>query len=253
MISLLALVLSLSAQAELNSPLSGEELFICNAGLAQPTSETVFGLNTLAFSQENLDAPLNSQERFFENQLTSQPGQPLVQIAPTVEGQFQTRIIDTHFKFSSEKFGAQYFIDICYRGPERSQQPGGVDTSEGLYGFELELSLAELGAPSYLASSRLRGQIRTECDLRNMGSQRQARIKTELAPTSFEIDSLNLSEVQSLSTGKLRITSSLNSSNQTAPRFCRTRIVLTESAVQTDRIQNVGLQESEIYIDIQKL
>jgi hypothetical protein len=86
-----------------------------------------------------------------------------------------------------------------------------------------------------------------------MGSQRQARSKTELAPTSFEIDSLNLSEVQSLSTGKLRITSSLNSSNQTAPRFCRTRIVLTESAVQTDRIQNVGLQESEIYIDIQKL
>jgi hypothetical protein len=206
----------------------------------------------LSFTQENLNAPPNSQERFFENQLSHEPGQPLVQVATNSELQFQTRLIDAQFKFSSEKFGAQYFIDVCYRGPKQ-EQDNGRDISEGVYGFDLELSLAELGNPSYLTSSKLRGQVRVECDLRHMGSQRQPRKENELATASLEIDSLNVFEAQSLTSGKLRITSTLNSSNQTAPRFCRVRIALTESNDTAERVQGIGLHQSEIFIDIQKL
>ncbi|MFN8792633.1 MAG: hypothetical protein ACK5Y2_14360 [Bdellovibrionales bacterium] len=246
---------AIEVSANLQSPLSNKHIFVCNAGLSHiiDINETVFGSNQLNYTQENLRSSPEAHDGFFQRQLVGLPGGNPQVIVERTEDSFETHITKTDFRFSTEKYGARFFIDICYRGPIRADSGMGNDSSEGIYNLDFELILRGDHLLSYLKNSGLVATVRAECDLRFNGQNRSVRSVTELAPARFEVDSFYTTDPMHLSQGRMAFSLALNSSLPTAPRFCRFRVSLSESNTHQTRQQGSGIQTTDIFMDINKL
>lgn len=246
------------------SPLGNDELFVCNAGLGHPHSYSapVYGSNTLLYQGVNSDG--------FWNELSSVAGDQVRALVLNPVQQFSWQLQATKFDFSTEKYGASYFIDLCYRGPIANLQrpgqgqgppPGGpgqgggppaVDISEGLYRLDLELSAFQPGANTYTQESGLFVETNVLCDLRQAGSQRAARGLTELVPGSWEVDAQYSSGGFSFANGRLSLNIPLNNTNRTVPRFCIVRVLFEETQAERPRNFSLGFKETEIFIDVNR-
>ncbi len=178
------------------------------------------------------------------------------------------RIKELSFNLGSELYGAEYFVDVCYRGPQIEYFADGVTMNASL--------LAQVSATDFLAggvnpgdNSRdglsipgvVDGKTYTDlaglqvkayyvCDTQGVGNYKYAHngssasngnYNTSVNEADFKTDSNGYpvsgsdvygssgSSFQSIAGNGLDLVSSTVSSTSKAPRFCKVRYVFTET------------------------
>ncbi|MGE0632567.1 MAG: protease [Pseudobdellovibrionaceae bacterium] len=172
------------------------------------------------------------------------------------------------FNLGSELYGAQYFVDICYRGPQIEYYKDGVTASFTAYAQALATDFIANGenggdnnrdglvfpAPAglkYTELSDLKVQAFMVCDLQGVGGIKNAAnnsgvynttdneatfsLSSGIPTGSTESGSFWSSSQKTFTTGAGDLISNLWFVNgtTTAPRFCKVRYVFTENNVNT--------------------
>jgi hypothetical protein len=242
-------VLSSNAFAIVNTQL-GQDLFICNAGLRHPTVNPEFkgGNNTLQFSYEDFSVPENSEARWRSQRIQVSQGQTqFAAISATDADAFSNNIMSPRFSLSTESQGAEYFVDVCYRGPTL---PGNNLEARGQY--QLSFQVARLASSVVGAQADVRAQVSIKCDLQGSGLQRNQRRTGENAPSAFEVDSQWSSGAFSLREDD--VVSSfvdLNSQFSEIPRFCVFRVLVAEPSLGI-RPQGFKGFDLDVYFSVEK-
>ncbi|PIS12023.1 MAG: hypothetical protein COT73_00765 [Bdellovibrio sp. CG10_big_fil_rev_8_21_14_0_10_47_8] len=249
------LVLSSAALGGLSSSLSTESLFVCNAGISHTDGESIAGSDSLVINYEDLGVPESSEARQRSNVLRVQfADAPKSQVAGGTE-LWLTQLGEIHFDLATEKYGTQYFIELCYRGPQKqmSEGPTPYDLSEGIYNLDLSVNIQESGGTgeSYRSSASLQTSLETICDLRGRGARKNPRASDELGVSSVESDSWVISSPSSWNSSSLNFSVSLNDAFSAVPRFCRIRVSFQERATSALRNNALFPQEVNLFVNIQ--
>lgn len=229
----------------------GQDLFICNAGIRHSSVHPEFkgGGDVVQFSYEDFSVPEDSEARWRSNRIQVTQGQAQFRmISPTDVSSFSNNILNPQFLLSTEAFGSEYFVDVCYRGPALS---GHSLEARGQYQLEFQLAqvMRAVGANNGLG---VRAQVSARCDLQGAGQMRFHRSAAEISPPFFEVDTQWSSGVFSLSTQE--VVSSfvdLNSQFSEVPRFCIFRVHVSEAS-QSVRPQGFGGFDLDVYLNIDK-
>ena len=198
----LALGLLQSAQAmevtfNFNAYSSGADIYPCNAGIFHATGSSPGCLLLNTTTPCNSGDPGcvcgggNAQDRYHDFamatvtnwDLTGTPvvvtahayshvefGYPNSVVADRTD--FSHRITNLSFNLGSEAYGAQYYVDICYRGPQIDYWQNDVGVNMVLNGSTTFTDLAGLSsgtANTYLGLAGLSLSVSVACDLQGLG------------------------------------------------------------------------------------
>lgn len=148
-------------------------------------------------------------------------------------GEWNKQITSLAFNFASNRYGAEFYLDVCYRGPQvRHSQQGGTTPNHLL---SLQSTITDLVA-SYSAASDLHVKAEATCDLQGEGNityPANSNVETEneiaglISGGDIDISSL----YTSFSTGQTMslITEYINTGNNHLPRFCKIRFSFLEN------------------------
>lgn len=148
---------------------------------------------------------------------------------------FEKQLTHLEFNLSSERYGAEYFLDVCYRGPQidffGASELGYPDFDYLAYGIETQVTVTDLtngDGPKYQDVSDLAVSAEIICDIQGSGSHQGGGDNS----ITFESD-----YTKSLITNQLFSTNGdvVNGNKKTllgpenAPRFCKVRYFFKES------------------------
>lgn len=248
---------NLQAQASLATPLAVDSLFVCNAGIMHSANEVVSGTDSIVLQYEDPTMPPESDARFLSKTLSAQTesNPSTVAMFPVESDLWIHQITRSQFDFTTEKFGARYFVDLCYRGPEKVVVPGSpTDITEGIYTLDLQVNLNDptVNGKSYRTTASLATQIETACDLRARGSSTNPRQATEVGVTALERDSWYMSNQASWNSNSLNFQVTLNDSVRSVPRFCKIRISFIERASGVLRDSTMTPRDVNIFVNVDR-
>lgn len=255
--ALIALTLFTSAlpvQAGIHAFLTAEELFVCNAGIVHPEHPGVLvpGTDTAVVGYEDFSVPVDSEAHFLSETMTVIAGAPAKKFMTNELDVWAQNLVSTSFHLATERYGASYFVDVCYRGPVK-QIKNGQDESQGIYNLTLNAQVSgAASADNYQENARLSASVDVSCDLRNRGQLTSARTSSETRPAGTETDSLAQTGFVSFQQKQLQVGVNLNTQFQQVPRFCKMRFLIKENATSVPRALTQTPKDIDLFIDISK-
>jgi hypothetical protein len=233
------------------APVSTEGLFLCNAGLIHPRTETLCRSARTATvcdpnTTDSIDCVCASGSSIgdlvsgtiIQGPKTTFKEVPAGETAyaylvdPAVA--FDSEIANVEFNLGSEQYGTKYFLQFCYQGPLEDIQapfPGGprVDISLGIYKMKLSMTSADR---MYNAKLESNAQVSYQCDLRSLGLNTAPR-KNGVTPGDFplEVDAFNQGPlpIADATPGSSReLVLNLNSIETQVPRYCVLTVSFSE-------------------------
>lgn len=173
------------------------------------------------------------------------------------------RITDLSFNLGSELYSAQYFVDICYRGPQIEYFEDGIDTRFGLWADVSATDFLAYGVNGgennrdglhipytdikYTELSGLKVQAFVTCDLQGVKDFKYARNRSDLYNTSDNeagftggviptgategAGSFHKSSQMGVSTSRAELFNQqyITQASSKAPRFCKVRYIFSET------------------------
>lgn len=250
-------LMQLQAQGSLVSPLSTDSLFVCDTGVMHHYLNPAAGSDSVVIQYEDPAFPADSEARFPSKTLTAVATESefIKVLFPQEIDKWTHQVFKSQFDFSTETFGTRYYIELCYRGPEKQTSPGSTqDLSQGIYSLDLSVNLNDptTNGINYRNQASLATSIETVCDLRASGSSANPRVAEELAVTYLERDSWYASNPTSWNSNSLNFQVTLNNSIQTVPRFCRIRISFNERSTGV-RNQALTPRDVNVFAHIDRL
>ena len=248
LVSVAALLISFSAHAEVVSftvptPSTNEGLYLCNAGVAhqRPASSAATPcIEGGECSDEAISDPARGNDGISFQALQSDGLLRRFAISAPKNGDYSmisplnngwgNKITELNISLSSETYGAKYFLEFCYQGPIADLSgKNKEDLSKGIYQLQASLFANNV---SYIRTVDLASRMSWSCDLRSTGSATKARVPSELAPLTYEIDSTQsvIASLSNISTTAVSFTHTLNSNTSRVPRFCVVRFEFAENA-----------------------
>lgn len=203
-----------ASDVEIQSVATSDDIYACNLSINSLPSAEVPGSVLGAVMYENLAASANSPNRMNSVGLMLNNTDSRLFAA---SAQWQYRIKDLSLAFSTENMGVGYSVHICLLGPLRSNQGNGQDRSEKIYTLA---SSAYHSSGVYAATANLYFRVSMQCDLRNLGSQRNARGNNETRPSSLEVDYSYLSNWAPFNGSLREAIVQVNKRTNQVPRFC---------------------------------
>jgi hypothetical protein len=142
---------------------------------------------------------------------------------PTNEWTKQLRSLE--FNFGSSRYGTEFYLDVCYRGP---QVRGGNPNHE----IFLQTTVTDLLAATYSFDSDLNVKASVECDLQNQGSSQGIPLSSDDLSSGIEVDFSYSTEYQSFSSGLTQVLMdrALNNGSPNIPRYCKIRYTFLENS-----------------------
>jgi len=146
---------------------------------------------------------------------------------------FNKQLTSLSFNLGSETFGAKYFLDICFRGPQIDYASAGISTN---WTAKSQATIQDMvDHASYAGVSGLKVKSHIVCDYQQAGQPND----TDFVPNFRNFDrsdrfgliskvALGLSDVASSS-------ADITGVNNTAPTFCRVRYIFSEGHGLTGR------------------
>ena len=132
---------------------------------------------------------------------------------------------DLEFKLTTELYNAQYFVDICFRGPQINTGADGVKLNYNIFAAVGSTEINGVAAASYAASAGLKSQAFVICDL-NAASTASSNI------ANFSTGSNGL-PTNGWSSGAIDVSTAMyewqNVPSVYNPKFCKVRYVFTET------------------------
>ena len=225
------------------APVTTEGLFLCNAGLIHPRTETLCRSARTATvcdpsTTDSIDCVCASGSSIGDLVSATIIQGPKSQFKEVPAGEtsytylvdpalaFESQIANVEFSLGSEQYGTKYFVQFCYEGPFEDIQapfPGGprVDISLGIYKMKLSMTSADR---KYNAKLESNAQVSYQCDLRNLGLNTAPR-KNGATKGDFplEVDAFNQGPlpIADATPGSSReLILNLNSIEIQVPRYC---------------------------------
>lgn len=231
-----------------------EKLEACAVGVRHPVSgdESRAGQDTIVYEYDDLLAVPGHPTQQRGDYVTAPVGTGNYVVGENLP--FLSKITKINFQFSSENYGTNSFIQLCYRGPERKPTgPTGADASLGIYGLDLNVTLqdqSQAGLPSYRQASGLISRVQVKCDLRSRGSLTGNPLDDEniIEP---EPDFSWTSEPFEWNGSSKSLEVILNQRTQDVPRFCVVRLYFLETK-KTPRLSNTALREVQLNVTVDK-
>lgn len=226
---------------------STEDLFLCNAGLKHEMGGQVCFKSTngqacdphaaggsdctctTSSKGDYVSATIGSGDGSYEKQAEASDTQYTKLVG--AEKAFDNAISSVTFNLGSESYGANYFVQFCYRGPLKDMQVGrgpAVDKSQGWYKFQITLTGKDKHYNEKLSSAK----VRYWCDLRNAGSATAARTASDLNPGATVEADLPVTDVtipvSSTAFSQQVLPVNLNGAEAEVPRFCVFQLYFAE-------------------------
>ncbi len=129
------------------------------------------------------------------------------------------------FNFGSSRFGTEFYLDICYRGP---QVRGGNPNHQ----IVLQSTVTDLLTATYSTDSDLNVKASVVCDLQNQGTNQGIPSSKDSLSSEIESDfsfSTNYTNFSAGSTLAL-MDQALNNGSPSIPRFCKIRYTFLENS-----------------------
>ncbi len=232
------------------APVSTEGLFMCNAGLIHPRTETLCrsvhtGTVCDPNATDSIDCVCASGSSIGDLVLGT-----IVEVAKSTTKEvpagetaytylvdpalaFDSQITNVEFSLGSEQYGAKYFVQFCYQGPYEDFQTipkvGRADLSLGIYKLKFSMTAAD---KIYNAKLESNAQVSYQCDLRSLGLNTAAR-KNGNTKGDFplEVDAFNQGPlpIADATPGASReLILNLNTIPDQVPRYCVITLLFTE-------------------------
>lgn len=154
---------------------------------------------------------------------------------------WDNRIDNLTFNFGSERYGAQYYVDICFRGPQIEYYDLGV-TSNWAITTQVNATDFNLNTLRYRQLADLSAKVEYVCDLQGMGNYQHAVNNSGQYDTSDNEAIFGAGDTRDAK-GPLAFNgNAITFHNQNtlinglySPRFCKVRYYFDENAVQNVR------------------
>lgn len=175
------------------------------------------------------------------NNLVKEAGATAYNTLFTDANTWGTRIEELSFNLGSERYGAKYFVDICYHGSQIEYFENNVPAPHALYGEVLETDLSPNPALSYRTLSSLAASAEWSCDKQGEGSYVYARNSNGLYDTFDNEVTLGGKDIHgsvapSPLTGNTKtLLDTWVNQDSHSPRFCKVRYYFDETAVNNLR------------------
>jgi hypothetical protein len=129
------------------------------------------------------------------------------------------------FNFGSSRFGTEFYLDICYRGP---QVRGGNPNHQ----IVLQSTVTDLLTATYSTDSDLNVKASVVCDLQNQGTNQGIPSSTDSLSSGIESDFSFSTTYTNFSAGSTLalIDQALNNGSPSIPRFCKIRYTFLENS-----------------------
>jgi len=140
--------------------------------------------------------------------------------------EWSKQITSLVFNFGSSRYGSEFYLDVCYRGPQVKQQgtPNHV--------MALHSTITDLVAANYSELSDLNVKVTATCDLQGEGSQQGVPDMLTNQISGITGGDVSLStEYASFASGATMnlLTDWINNGNNHIPRFCKVRFSFLEN------------------------
>lgn len=253
LLSFSASAVTLQFNFDVNS--SAPSIYACDAGLVHAAHASTFCYNretrqacTPSDSQENQNCVCsgpNSEEHKMDSMIATVadwsdngdlPTNPST-ITAVAGGTDFARIFQGNtewgkqltsltYNFGSSRYGAEFYLDVCYRGPQVRQQgsPNHV--------VDLHATITDLVTTNYSALSDLNVKVTSVCDLQGEGSEQgiPTLATNQISGIGGADVTLSTSYVSFASGATLNLLKDwINNGNNHIPRFCKVRFSFLEN------------------------
>ena len=136
------------------------------------------------------------------------------------------------FNLGSERYGTEYYLDVCYRGP---QIPFNNNSADSRFAMKLQSTLSDLtSAVKYSELADLKVKMTYTCDLQGVGSDTGPATSDATAHQITGVsggDKTSTGSFQSYTAGQtlLLVNEFINTVGSQAPRFCKIRYSFIEN------------------------
>ncbi len=180
------------------------------------------------------------------------------------------QLTNLDFRFGSERYGTEFFLDVCYRGPQiEYYEAGNTGSSSPNFLLNSQVTLTDIITNNGLAYSKVAGletRVQVTCDVQGSGSYVYAH------DGSGNYDDALAHDIEGISGGTVNFDSGwtnfsngsnlnllnkwINVNNVFTPRFCKVRYFFKEgsrdSSNPLDTIRKWQHQKAEVctYTDI---
>ncbi len=132
---------------------------------------------------------------------------------------------DLEFKLTTELYNAQYFVDICFRGPQINMGADGVLANYNIFAAVGSTEINGAAAASYAASAGLKAQASVICDLSATSTAATNLANFNVGTDGFPTNGW-MSGVIDVSTSMYEWQTVPSVYN---PKFCKVRYTFTET------------------------
>ena len=152
---------------------------------------------------------------------------------PAKGNYFKKQLTSLSFNLGSETFGAKYFLDVCFRGPQIDYATAGISTN---WVAKSQATIQDMvGYASYAGVAGLEVSSKIVCDYQQAGEPNDVNYVTN--HNSFigeeEYDMINNASLVLSDAASAGV--NITGDNQTAPTFCRVRYTFSEGNGLTGR------------------
>ena len=140
---------------------------------------------------------------------------------------FDKQLSSLSFNLGSELFGAEYFLDVCFRGPQIDYDGADIDTN---WVAESEATIQNLtgGYASYANVAGLNVKSEVVCDYQGSVSYDLNETPGNEALSMDDSDSLISNQALGLNSGIVKGSKNITGAGKKAPNFCFVRYSFTE-------------------------
>jgi len=226
---------------------ASEDLYPCNLELKSMANVTVDSASfyARAYVEDRLADPSSALRFHWITLFASEAGEWNGLFLSSEE--FRYIVENVQFSPSLEKLGVSYRVGFCYLGPvSTATSVSSDDTSTGSYDLAGTIST---GSSSDIVSYT--GNISGYCDLRNVGTNKNARMDIELSPSFVESDMQFSISLGQFSSGEISFDYPINVQSTQVPRFCKLNIEINESE-GADRPSQIDLNQAQFMLQIDK-
>jgi hypothetical protein len=246
---------------------SGPDIFACNAGLKHPATNQVFcydvitnaactagthncecsGANGGAYLMDFFNASYANYDVAAPiSTISKQAGQSSYATLFTDSAAWQKKLSTLSFNFGSELYGTEYFLDICFLGPQIEYYHNNVTSN---WSHDAKVTVTDLlvaNGLSYADLADLEVKAETVCDLQADGDYVYAasdvpygsynNFVNEVVMGSTDNDYVKTTSYTPVTGNTQHLIATWIIQNSTkSPRYCKTRYSFKETAVQNFR------------------
>jgi hypothetical protein len=146
------------------------------------------------------------------------------------DGEWAKQVRNLVFNFGSSRYGAEFYLDVCYRGPQTRSTGSGTTPNHVM---RLQSTITDIAAANYSALADLQVKIMATCDLQGEGAITDVPsddvTNNQISgisggDISFETDYTSFASGASL----ILLNEWVNNGNNSRPRFCKVRFSFFE-------------------------